>query len=193
MLRNKLPLFALEICLFLCALKNIFYRQVAIEKEEQIENFFQEKKEYGLSDTSYSYTKMDKENYVGVVEIPTIHVKAGFFSKESKFNSVEYGIEVIKSSKMPNEIGNLILASHSGTSSISYFRNIHQLEKGNIISIYYKGMKYMYRVSLIYEEKKDGSISLPRVKDKSLLTLTTCKGDKQLILVSELVFSETYK
>ncbi len=189
MQKTKFILLGFEICFFVFSLQWIFYTQTSIQKEENIEKFFQEKKEYGISDTNSS----NKENYVGIVEIPIIDVKVGFFSKENQLNSVEYGIEVIKNSEMPCEVGNLILASHSGTSSISYFKNIHRLKKGDYIYIYYKNIKHIYQVTLIYEEEKNGSISLPKVEQNSLLTLTTCKGDKQLILISEHVSFQMYE
>lgn len=193
MRRTKILHLVFTMCLFLFTLRIIYYGQVSLNKEAKIKKFFQEKKEYGLLDNNYSHISSNEENYVGVIEIPTIHLKTGFFSKESKFNSVEYGIEIIKNSKMPNEVGNLILASHSGTSSISYFKKIHLLEENDLIYIYYNGMQYVYQLKLIYEEERKGSISLPKVKDKALLTLTTCKGEKQLILISTFVFSQIYK
>ena len=178
---------------FLFALRCIFYGYSSFSKEEKMKEFFQKKREYGLLDRSYSYTNTKKEDYIGVIEIPTLHLKVGFYAKESKFNSVEYGIEVIKNSKMPDEVGNLILASHSGTSPISYFKKIHLLKENDIIYIYYNGMQYVYQLNLIYEEERKESIFLPKVKDKSLLTLTTCKGDKQLILVSTFVSVQVYQ
>ncbi len=191
MLKVKTVCLGIVILVFLFTLRCIFYEYALLNKEEKMKKFFQKKMEYGFSDRSY-YINTEKEDYIGVIEIPTIGLKEGFYTKESQLNSVEYGIEVIKSSKMPDEVGNLILASHSGTSSISYFKKIHLLKEKDIIFIYYNGIQYVYQLNLIYEEERKGSIFLPKVKDRSLLTLTTCKGDKQLILVSTFLFAQVY-
>lgn len=193
MRRTKLICLGVEIFFFLFTLQYIFYGQSSLREEEKMKKFFHEKTEYGFSDKNYPYIITKEDSYIGIIEIPTIHLKAGFYTKESKLNSVEYGIEVIKSSKMPNEGGNLILAAHSGTSSISYFKKIHLLKENDIIYIYYNGIQYVYQLNLIYEEDRRGSIFLPKVGDRTLLTLTTCKEDKQLILVSRLVFSQVYQ
>jgi LPXTG-site transpeptidase (sortase) family protein len=188
MLKGKVCILLLEICGFLCALKGIFYYQIRIEEEKNIEKFFQEKKEYGIDDVSLNYDyKEENENYLGILEIPKISLKKGFYNKTSKKNSVEYGLELIKSSKMPDEKGNLILAAHSGTSQLSYFKNINELTYDDEVYIYYKNIKYIYRISDIYEEKKNGKIELPKVENSSLITLTTCKGNNQLIIIGTLV------
>ncbi len=182
MFKGKFLVLGLEFCVFLCALKGIFYHQMEIKKEKQLRVFFQEKKEYGFTG---AVQDEKGEKYLGVIVIPKIDLKAGFYDKDSKYNSVEYGIQCIANSKMPNENGNLILASHSGSSAISYFKNIHFLKKNDFIYIYYKGVRYIYTVQFIYEEEKNGSITLPLVQNQSILTLTTCQQDKQLILICE--------
>ena len=42
------------------------------------------------------------------------------------------------------EKGNVILASHSGTSSISYFKNLYKLSIGDEAKIFYKGNVYYF-------------------------------------------------
>lgn len=185
MLRNKLLLFILEFCCFLCALKGIFYSQTIQKREEQVTRFFQDKKDYGGIENTFSFVNKEKKEYLGILEIPTIDLKTGFFGVKSPFNTVEHGLQVIENSKMPDEKGNFILASHSGTSIISYFKNIHTLKQGDLVYIYYKQKKYIYQIELIYEERKDGSITLPKVREFSLLTLTTCKEEKQLLVISK--------
>lgn len=184
MRKNKL-LLLLEFCSFLCVLKGIFYSQIKQQREENVTHFFQEKNEYGLVKNAYNVVNQDKEKYIGILEIPTLRLKVGFFSIESPWNTVEYGLQVIASSKMPDERGNFIIASHSGTSTISYFKSIHTVNKGDLIYVYYGNRKYIYQVISMYEEKKDGFITLPKVENFSLLTLTTCKGENQLLIISK--------
>ena len=64
---------------------------------------------------------------------------------------------------MPNiENGNLILASHSGTSNISYFKNLYKMQEGNKIYIYYSGIKYVYVLNNIYDVNKTGEVEIKR-------------------------------
>ena len=66
--------------------------------------------------------KTKKIDYVAVLKIPKINLKKGLVSKDNPLNSVKYGIEILANSSMPDkEKTNLIVASHSGTASISYF------------------------------------------------------------------------
>ena len=68
-----------------------------------------------------------------------------FYSIDSNKNNVDKNIMVISSSDMPDvNLGNLILASHSGNSNISYFKNLDKLEIGDIASVYYLKNKYDY-------------------------------------------------
>lgn len=189
MSKGKYLLIGLEFCSFLCALKGIFQKQVESVRKERVEHFFQTKKEYDVMEEAYFISESNQE-YIGILEIPKIQLQVGFYEKENVYNSVEYGLEVIKSSRMPDETGNFILASHSGTSSISYFKNLHFIEKGDLVYIYYKNTKYTYQIDSIYEEEKDGSISLPRVESISLLTLTTCKEKKQLVLIAKCIHQQ---
>ena len=83
---------------------------------------------------------------------------------------------------MPDiENSNLILASHSGTSKIAYFKNLFRLEKEDIAYIYYKGKKYEYQLQYVYNEKKDGNLSIRREMNQTNLTLITCdKKEKDI-------------
>ncbi|UKI28954.1 MAG: sortase [Clostridium sp.] len=87
---------------------------------------------------SIDYTKY----YVGNISIPKIDLKRGFVSKDSKYNNVNRNIYIVPESDYPDkEGGNFILASHSGTSSISYFRNLYKLTLGDKVDITYNNKK----------------------------------------------------
>lgn len=137
-----------------------------IEKKEikKVENFL-----------ASSTKETDEENYIGILEIPIINLKRGFYDFDSKNNHVDKNIQMIETSLMPDiEYGNLILASHSGNSNISYFKNLYKLQMNDIAYIYYKDKKYTYQLINMYNEKKDGTIAIRRKSNQTNLTLITC-------------------
>lgn len=131
-----------------------------------------------------------KDNYIGYLKIPKIELNRGFYGINSKLNDVSKNIYVHPASTFPvrGNANNLILASHSGSSSISYFKNLYKLELGDEAQINYKNTTYTYKVVNIYKEEKDGTIAIYRNKEKSTLTLITCtKNDnaKQTVYILE--------
>lgn len=136
------------------------------------------------SDTSNNY-----EPYLAVLKIPKLNLERGFYDKTSSLNNVDYNILFHSNSDYPDKLnGNVILASHSGTSSISYFKKLYKLELGDEAQINYKNTTYTYKVVNIYKEEKDGTIAIYRNKEKSTLTLITCtKNDntKQTVYILE--------
>ena len=131
------------------------------------------------------YTKY----YVGNISIPKIDLKRGFVRKDSKYNNVNRNIYIVPESDYPDkEGGNFILASHSGTSSISFFKNLYKLTLGDKVDITYNNKNYTYIVTNIYTDLKDGDVAIKRNKNKTTLTLITCtRGDKttQTIYICE--------
>ena len=130
------------------------------------------------------------ESYIGYLNIPKIDLNRGFYSISSSQNNVNKNIYVHPASTFPSDSNNLILAAHSGTSSISYFKNLYKLELEDDIYLEYNSMKYHYKIKDIYNVSKNGSVGLRINKNVSTLTLITCtKNDKnsQTIYISELV------
>lgn len=129
--------------------------------------------------------------YVGSIKIPKISLEQGFVGMKSKYNNVNYGIQVIKGSKYPNvNKGNFILAAHSGTSYISFFKNLYKLGLGDHCYIDYNGKTYDYKIVNIYYEPKIGKVAIERDMNKTTLTLITCtKNNKktQTVYIAELV------
>jgi len=131
----------------------------------------------------------DFESYLATLTIPKINFERGFYDKNSSLNNVNYNILFHKSSSYPDEEnGNVIIAGHSGTSSVSYFNDLYLLEKGDTAYITYKNNKYNYKIVNIYKEDKDGNIAIYRNKNKTTLTLITCTNNdntKQTIYILE--------
>ncbi len=134
--------------------------------------------------------------YSMVIEIPKMNLKKGLYDINSKYNNVDYNIQIIKESDMPNkENGNLILAGHNGNSNISYFDNLNTLSNGDSVFIFYEGKKYTYKIFDNYEIEKNGKVSIHGYSKKTTITLISCKKntkDKQIVYIGEQVNSVVY-
>lgn len=140
-------------------------------------------------DVGYINNNKNNEEYLGILEIKKIKLRKGFYKLNSNLNNVDKNIMTVSSSDMPNvNKGNLILASHSGNSSVSYFRYLDKLDMEDIASIYYLGKKYDYKLINYYDVNKNGSVQIIKNNDINTLTLITCKKntDKQTVFIFEL-------
>ena len=137
-----------------------------------------------------------KYYYIGYLEIPKINFKRGFVDINSKDNDVSKNITIISGSKYPNvEKGNFIIAGHSGTGVHSYFKNLYKLKTNDEAYVYYKNVKYTYKIVKIYNQPKDGTVAIYRDYNKTTLTLITCTKDNkqsQTVYVAELQSKESY-
>ena len=76
-------------------------------------------------------------NYIGTLEVPKIGLKKGFVDINSTDNNVDQNIAIMQGSSYPNvSRGNLIIAGHSGTAWNSFFNDLYQVEKGDVIYVY---------------------------------------------------------
>lgn len=115
------------------------------------------------------------------LEIPKINLKKEVYPKDPNKNDVDKNIQVITGSLMPNVVGgNLILASHSGSSSIAYFKHLDMLDYNDEFYVYYKSKKYRYIIGDIYDVQKSGYVEIKRDRSKSAVTLITCKKGTNL-------------
>ena len=123
--------------------------------------------------------KKKREGFVALLEVPKISLRKGIYSLNDRYNSVSYGIEMLSGSSFPDKDNStLILASHSGNSNVSYFRNLIYLAKGDIVYLYYNGDKYKYEIIDCYKKKKDGYILVKDFGNGKFMILTTCKNDE---------------
>lgn len=132
-------------------------------------------------------TTPSDDNYIGVLEIPKINLKRGFLSIDNPDNTVSKNIQVIKESDMPNvENGLLIIAGHSGTGRLAFFKELHKLSDMDKAYVYYKNTKYTYTVIDKYEVEKTGRALIKRKKNITSLALITCNQEdktKQIIYI----------
>ena len=134
---------------------------------------------------------VDYSKYLGVLEIPKISLKRGFYSFDSKYNNIQYNVTILSGSSLPDVSGgNLILMAHSGDAYISYFAYLYKLEVGDLAFITYNGNKYEYRIVDIYEVLKNGIVSIRRNRNATTLTMITCTKNSdtlQTVYIAELV------
>ena len=138
-------------------------------------------------------TKIRKE-YIGYLEIKKINLKQGFLSKNSRYNHVNYNIQLLGPSNYPDkELGNTIIAGHSGNSYLGYFKNLYKLKLGDEAKITYKGYIYNYKIVNIYNVPKTGKVKVVRDYKKTCLTLITCtykSKTQQTVYILELTSKE---
>ena len=137
----------------------------------------------------------EKIDYIAVLEIPKIKLKRGIVDKNSSYNNVNRNIYTLKETTMPDEKDNshIMLASHSGNSYISYFKNLNKLNLNDEVYFFYKNNKYVYKVIKKYEVEKTGTVKLSK-KNSSDITLITCVSgtNNQIVLVANLESIENY-
>ena len=171
------------------------YSKPLIKDKLLVNDFFQEQIKHN-NQIQPSIKKSISDKYIAVLEIPSISLKTGLFDFKSSENNVNKRVQIITGSKMPDiKNGNLILAAHSGTSNISYFKNLYKIQEGNEIYIYYSGIKYIYVLNNVYDVNKTGEVEIKRDFNKNTLTLITCtrnSNTKQTVYISYLKNSEQY-
>ena len=167
--------------------------------DEAVDIYFEKQQEV-VEDISNEEIAEEKEEskesseplyeYIGVLEIPSINFKRGFLDINDKNNTVSKNIQVLNGSEYPNVVnGNFMIAGHSGSGRIAFFKNLYKLSKGEESYIYYKNKKYIYKMIESYEVQKTGIVPIKNYENKTILTLITCSQDesKQIVFINELV------
>lgn len=133
----------------------------------------------------------DSRHYIGFLSIPRINLRRGFVPIDSRFNTVNRNIQIISPSDMPTVSGgNMIIAAHSGSSAISFFRDLWRLEIGDEAIINYRGQEFRYVIRDIYFVPYTGTVPIRRNPNATTLTLITCtrgERDMQTVYIAELV------
>ena len=179
-----------------------------------LSNYFREKKEAAYEQISIALATEEEDNtpqnveaeeteepeqpnpeydtgeYLGILDIPKINLNRGFYDKDNEYNNVSHNVTFLEPSNYPDEKnGNVILVAHSGSSYLGYFKHLYQLVVGDVAYITYKGHRYEYKLVNIYNETKDGDVTIYRNKNKQTLTMITCTKDsdtEQTIYIAEL-------
>ena len=196
--KNKSWLYIIGSLIFLCGAGLIFYdyyseKKINIQEQEAIEEFYEEEI---ITDSIEEPQKIEeveeqtKVNYIAILKIPKIKLERGLVEPSSYLNNVKYNLQWIDGSSMPDQVnGNVIIAGHSGSARVSYFRKLDQLVIGDSVSIDYKNRTYNYKVVDIYDIEKTGKAEIIKNKNTTTLTLITCRHNtnKQIVIICELV------
>jgi len=177
-------------------INEMYYNETALDNEleelEEVEVVVNNEEEVVEDTKEYNFSY--EINYIGYLSIPKINFNKGFTSIEDEFNTVSKNIEILSSSDYPDkEYGNVIIAGHSGNSSVSFFNKLYLLEIGDLVYIKYNNKNYTYQISNIYKVDKTGKVEVKRNKNNKTLTLITCtKDDKltQTIYIADLINEE---
>lgn len=176
--------------------KNYHLSKLQDLEDKSINNYFDKQDIEIKEEIQPSSDNNDEDelyDYESIIEIPKINLRKGLFKKTSINNNVDRNIYVLAESTYPDdgEFSHILLASHSGNSYVSFFRDINNLIIGDHIYIYHNGIKYIYKVSNKYEINKTGKASIGLYK-KSMISLITCIDgtNKQLVIVGELIKEE---
>ena len=193
-------LILLSICI--CAFDIYKNNKKELQEVKLVEDFFEEEvvsnevEEVSNTQEEKTETSSPTYNYIAILEIPSINLKKGIVDYNSWANNVRYNIQIIEHSQMPTvENSNLILASHNGTSNVSFFKDLYKLKEDSLIYLYYDGYKYIYKLNNHYDTEKDGHIEIIRNRYKNTITLITCKKgtkDKQVVYIGYLVDKVEY-
>ena len=171
-----------------CSLNYSYYEDYKFQKEDkaEIDSFFEE-----FDESKENNDNKKSQTYEAVIEIPDINLKTGIIKTNNNYTTMNRNVSIYSSSDMPDkEFGNFILFAHSGNSRVSYFKNIHLLNKDNIITIYYHNKQYNYRVIQKYETLMNDSSVLKNDNNNKIITLITCKKNnskKRIIVIGEIV------
>lgn len=129
----------------------------------------------------------NKKGYIAYLRIPSINLSQPLYNDEK--NNIDKNIIFVNGSDNPNkEKGNVIIAGHSGASSVSYFKYLYRLKVGDLVYLEYNDKIYKYQIDNRYFVNKTGSVEVIRDNNIKTLTLVTCYGkDKQLVLIGNIV------
>ena len=145
----------------------------------------------GETPQNYENYTIDYSKYFGVLEIPKIGLKRGFYNVGSRYNDIQYNVAMKEGSILPSEgYGNFVLIAHSGDSYISYFAYLYRLGVGDECTVTLNGIIYHYRIDEIYEVNKTGLMVMDWNPPTMTLTLITCTKDsdtKQTIYVAHYI------
>ena len=130
-----------------------------------------------------------KEEYLGIIRIPKIKLKEGFYNINSKKNNINKSVTLLKESVMSNINGSIIyLVAHSGSGYLAFFKDLNKLQINDFIYLDINNNTYQYIINDIYEVEKSGFIPVNHNVNEKYLVLSTCSNnkDKQLVITSKL-------
>lgn len=128
-------------------------------------------------DSSYTLPEKAemKDGSIGVLTIESIGVSVPVYETDDEMETMRKGIAHYKTTSAWN--GNIGLCAHNGNASYCWFRDLHKLEKGDVV-IYQTALgTRTYQVSEVREIEETDWSMLGRTEDNRV-TMTTCIDGK---------------
>ena len=171
---------------------HIYYHFVDKANDNLVRNYYQKEeiKESSNIEVIKMNNETSKEEYYGILTIPKINLKTGFYNVNSKNNHVGNSVTILNESIMPEKDNSIIyLAAHSGVGHLAYFKDINRLTNEDMIYLNINSKSYYYTITDIYEISRNGTITVDRNINEKYLVLTTCSNNKnmQLVIVSKMI------
>lgn len=188
------------VSLVIISFLGVYHYYQSQKDEELVNDYIEETKIVDDVETNEEQPEIKKEyqqeiNYTAVLEIPSIDLKRGVVDSTKNFSSINYAISVDKHSNYPDKEGNFILYAHSGNSNISYFKKLINVNIGDGVYVYYKEVKYNYKITNKYDIEKTGKADVLLSNNDKYITLITCNPNKkgyQVILIGKLFEQSNY-
>ena len=138
--------------------------------------------DFSFSNLLFDSHNSVKSDYFMYLEIPSINLKRGIYDKSDSRNNIEKNVSILNESLMPNE-GCVILAAHSGNSSVSYFNSLNRLSIGDSVFLFYNDVKYHYIVESMDVYLKSGLKFRTDLSLKKII-LVTCLDDYNYLIIT---------
>lgn len=129
-----------------------------------------------------NYNQIVSNDYYFILNIPKINLSEKVYEYNDKNNDVNKGIFLAKEYNFNSFNGSLILASHSGNSSISHFKNLDKLDKYDIVSIIIDNRIIYYKIVDIFKIQKNGKFKYSNENETIYLVTCDKKNNKKQIV-----------
>ncbi len=141
----------------------------------------------------FSLPKLDiplvekQEKTIAKLTIPAISLEQYLYDKDDDRSNLDERLIFLQSSDYPyEEKGNVVIVGHSGFGEVAYFKNLYRLKLGDIIILNYNNKEFIYKIVDMYKVYKTGEVEIVRDSNKKAITLITCYGNKeQLVVIGE--------
>ena len=181
----SLIIIMLSLALFCCY--HIYYYFLDQGSNELVEAYYERKIEPERIVTKID--RKEKEEYLGILKIPKINLKEGFYQINSKNNNISKSVTILKESVLTIGNGSIIyLIAHSGTGYLAFFKDLNKLNINDMLYLDINNNSYQYVINDIYEVEKNGKIMVNHNIHEDYLVLSTCgENNKQLVITSKLI------
>jgi len=138
-----------------------------------------------VSDSSFFNYAYGVDEYLFKLIIPSVDFEKEIYMIGSKFNDVDYNVEILEESDIDNNV--YFFAGHSGRGDNCYFNKIKMLEFGDFVYVFLDNKRLVYEVVEKFDIVKVGYFEIDNNISNTLF-LITCDGrDCQLIVKGVLI------